>query len=91
MSETIRLVCWYCGKATAAEVPKLPQFAFQVAGWANDVGMLGILDPVNSRSLVFCNDACLAAETTKRGTIRLRPRGVKSPATDTAEGEQHAD
>jgi hypothetical protein len=76
----IQLVCWHCGKSTSAEVSQPPQFAFQLAGWANDVGMLGVLDLANSRSLVFCDDDCLKAETTKRGTLRIRPRGVQHKA-----------
>jgi hypothetical protein len=74
----IDLVCWHCGKATAAEVQREPQFAFEVVGWANDVGMLGVLDTPNRRALVFCDEAHADAERTKAGGFRLRRRGFGS-------------
>lgn len=74
------LKCWHCGKERCIEVSGPPQFAFEVAGWANDVGMHGVLDMKHGRSLVFCNQACAKAETTKDGSFRARPKGVQ-PAT----------
>lgn len=76
---TIHLVCWHCGQSRAAEVPHEPQFAFQVAGWANDVGMKGYLDMYRGRALVFCSEEHAAAERTKAGFFRARPKGP-SPA-----------
>lgn len=72
------LTCWHCGKTTCIEVQGPPQFAFEVAGWANDVGMLGVLDMKHRRSLVFCNRACADAETTRSGDFRVRAKGVRT-------------
>ena len=68
----VELVCWHCGAAVAAEVSRPPQFAFEVAGWANDVGMLGVLDNEHRRALVFCNEAHANAQRRKDGQFRLR-------------------
>ena len=72
------LVCWHCGKAKGVEVAQPPQFAFEVAGWANDVGMHGVIDMRHGRALVFCNESCAKAEMTKSGDFRLRARGNAS-------------
>ena len=72
---SIDLVCWHCGKATAAEVPRHPMFAFEIAGWANDVGMKGYLDLRRHRALVFCNEEHADAERTKAGHFRLKALG----------------
>ena len=82
----IRLVCWSCSNGKDGVVSGPPQFAFQVAGWANDLGMLGVLDLVNSRSLVFCNEKCFKDQMTRRGTLRQRPRPV---ATNPLPGDHH--
>lgn len=74
------LKCWHCGKEKCIEVTGPPQFAFEVAGWANDVGMLGVMDMKHGRSLVFCDHACSNAEKTKDGSFRARPKGVQSAA-----------
>lgn len=71
----VSLRCWHCGETVAVEVPEPPQFAFQVAGWANDIGWKGYLDMRYSRALVFCSEAHAEAERTKAGQFRVRPRG----------------
>lgn len=76
----VSLTCWHCGKTQPIEVAAPPQFAFEVAGWANDVGMLGVLDMKRGRALVFCNDSCASAEKTSDGSFRARPKGVQPQA-----------
>lgn len=81
MSATIGLTCWHCGKTTLAEVPGNPQFAFELAGYANDAGLVGALDMQYGRALVFCNKEHADAEKTKHGSFRLRPKGPARIAT----------
>lgn len=64
-----------------AEVPHAPQFAFEIAGWANDVGMLGVIDRANRRALVFCGRAHADAELTKDGRFRVRKKGLQLTAS----------
>lgn len=73
----VTLVCWSCGKEKHGTVNRLPQFAFEVAGMAKDLGWVGAMDTYHGRSLVFCSTACRDAQVTKRGTFRLRPRPCK--------------
>jgi hypothetical protein len=73
---SIKLVCWHCGAAKEAIVPHPPQFAFQLAGWASDVGMVGYADMRYGRVLIFCNPEHARAEMTKQGMFRLRPKGA---------------
>lgn len=75
MSATIGLTCWHCGKTVLAEVPSNPRFAFELVGYANDVGLVGALDMQHSRALIFCNQGHADAEKTKHGAYRLRPKG----------------
>lgn len=75
MSILANFVCWHCGAKKQAEIPHPPQFAFELAGWANDVGMYGALDLANGRSLVFCNEEHAKNEMTKTGRFRKRPKG----------------
>lgn len=70
----VNLVCWHCGSATLVEVSHQPQFAFEIAGWANDVGMLGVMDIDHGRCLVFCNQEHADAQKTKSGGYRVHPR-----------------
>lgn len=78
MSEIISLCCFHCGAAKEAEVAGSPRFAFEVAGWANDIGMLGVLDMKRHRALVFCNADCAKAEQLRDGSFRLRARGISA-------------
>ena len=76
---TITLVCWSCGKSMDAQVPRLPMFAFEIAGWANDVGMAGYIDHQHGRSLVFCDERCAKDQMTRAGSFRARPKRFKEP------------
>lgn len=67
------LRCWACGKTVEIETNGPPQFAFEVMGWAKDVGWIGIIDLKHSRSLVFCSQPCVELAKTKRASFRLRP------------------
>jgi hypothetical protein len=67
------LACWVCGKTVEIEVFAPPQFAFEVAGWAKDIGWVGVLDIDHGRSLVFCSNDCCEKAKTKRGAFRARP------------------
>lgn len=69
----LTLVCFGCGAKLAIEVSRPPQFAFELAGWAQDVGWKGELDFYRHRALVFCSDGCRDKSKTKQGTYRLRP------------------
>lgn len=69
----IQLVCWACGRSKAAEVAQAPQFAFEVVGWANDIGMVGVFDLANRRALVFCSSAHAESQRTRSGRFRQRP------------------
>ena len=80
------LACWTCGKTAAIKVSARPQFAFEVAGWAKDIGWLGVLDMDHSRSLVFCSHECCEKAKTKRGTFRAR--SPRHNATVVARAEQ---
>lgn len=80
MSVAIGLTCFHCGKTVYVEAPHLPQFAFEVAAWANDVGMRGVMDRYRGRALVFCNAECEVEEMTTKGTYRARPKGPKKEA-----------
>ena len=72
------LVCWHCGKGHEVTLPHPPQFAFELACWASDVGLFGAIDQYRGRALVFCNEEHANAEKTKAGHYRARPKG---PAT----------
>ncbi len=67
------LRCWACGKTVDIDTEGPPRFAFELAGWAQDIGWIGVMDYARNRSLVFCSQPCLDLCKTKRGTIRLRP------------------
>lgn len=69
----IALRCWHCGKTTVIDVQEPPQFAFQIAGWADDIGWRGHIDMHHGRSLVFCSNEHADAERTKAGHFRRRP------------------
>lgn len=75
----ITLVCWSCGKSKTILAPELPMFAFEVVNYANQAGMLGVIDHQHSRSLVFCNEKCLKDQLTKKGQIRLSPKKIVTP------------
>jgi hypothetical protein len=73
----IKLVCWHCGESRTALVPHEPQFAFELVGWAKDVGMVGYFDMPRGRALIFCSPEHARNEMTKRGVFRLRPKGSR--------------
>lgn len=75
MSIPATFVCWHCRIEKQVEIPRPPQFAFELAGWANDVGMYGAIDGYNGRSLIFCNEEHANNEKTKAGRFRIRPIG----------------
>ena len=68
------LVCWHCGKSRDISTHGPAMFAFEVAAWANDAGMLGVIDHDHGRALVFCGQGCAREELTKKGRFRLRPK-----------------
>jgi len=69
-----RLVCWHCGEGRDVLTHGPAQFAFEVAGWANDAGMKGFFDMERGRVLVFCNGDHARQQMTKDGRFRLRPK-----------------
>lgn len=72
----LTLKCFHCGKEKTIEVQNPPVFAIQLASWADQAGMMGVIDHAHDRSVVFCNEDCYKAELTKNGYVRLRPKGV---------------
>ncbi len=72
MTVHFKLVCCTCGKSTPCEADDHPMFAFEVCMMANQVGMIGFLDPDNGRGLVFCSKDCLDFQRTKSGRLRRR-------------------
>ena len=61
------LVCWACGAKVHGIVDRLPCFSFEIVDIANDAGMYGVIDAVNQRSLVFCNQECAQRAKRKNG------------------------
>ena len=70
----VRLVCWHCGEGRDVLTHGPAQFAFEVAGWAEDAGMKGFFDRERSRVLVFCNGDHARQQMTKDGRFRLRQK-----------------
>lgn len=73
MPNTIKLVCYTCGKSKTVLVSKAPRFGFEVENIANDAGMLGMFDWNRNRTLIFCDDECCEKALTKAGTYRAKP------------------
>jgi hypothetical protein len=78
------LVCWGCGAKRDVEIPHEPQFAFELVGWANDVGMVGYFDMGYGRALIFCNEEHAKAQMTKRGMFRFRPKAIPGKPQEVA-------
>lgn len=72
MPNTIKLVCYTCGKSKTVLVSKVPRFGFEVEDIANDAGMLGVFDGNRNRTLIFCNDECCEKAMTKAGAYKAR-------------------
>lgn len=72
MPNTIKLVCYTCGKSKTVSFTGTLQFGFELADIANDAGMLGVFDWNRNRTLVFCDDECCEKAVTKAGTYRAR-------------------
>lgn len=68
-------VCWHCGAKKQVLLPANPQFAFEIARWANEAGMFGTMDLYHSRALIFCSEEHANNEKTRVGHYRLRPKG----------------
>jgi hypothetical protein len=75
MSILANFVCWHCRAEREVEIPYRPHFAFELAAWANDAGMYGVIDHYHGRSLIFCNEDHANNEKTKAGHFRMRPKG----------------
>ena len=76
------LSCWTCHKSIAIEVPEPPQFAFEVAGWAKDLGWIGFIDLRRGRSLVFCSTDCECNARTRAGHFRARRPAAPPPVEE---------
>lgn len=75
---SVRLVCWHCGEGRYVLTHGPAQFAYEVAGWADDAGMKGFFDMEHGRVLVFCSDDHARQQMTKNGSFRLRPKTIRS-------------
>jgi len=80
------LKCFTCGKLAHIETECPPQFAFEVANWAKDIGWVGVIDMYHSRSLVFCSESCCEKAKTKKGTFRLRSPKVSTELVQDLKG-----
>jgi hypothetical protein len=80
-----RLVCWHCGAAREVLTQGPPQFAFEVAAWAETAGMKGFFDMQRGRVLVFCNADHARQQMTRDGRFRLRPKRPPNQETHGAE------
>lgn len=74
--EKIKIKCFHCGKVKDITINRPICFGFELLELAKEVDMLGVIDNNYGRTIVFCNEDCLNAELTKKGTIRLRAVGV---------------
>ena len=70
----VRLICWHCGSSKEVLTHGPAHFAFEIVGWAQDVGMVGFFDMRYGRALIFCNADHARQQMTKSGTFRLRPK-----------------
>lgn len=71
----MKLVCWSCG--AKREAPFLPSMrGFDLFEIADAAGMLCIFDGNRRRILIFCDELCMADQTTKSGVIRKFPKRV---------------
>jgi hypothetical protein len=68
------LKCFACGTVLRIDVDNLPQFGFQLADVAKQVGWKYGLDLYRHRVLIFCSNVCREATITKQGTYRIRPK-----------------
>ena len=68
----LTLDCWTCREKITGEANRHPQFAFELAQMADQIGWIGHIDIQHNRALVFCCHSCLAAARTQSGHIRIR-------------------
>lgn len=73
MDNIITLKCFHCGKEKDVLIDGQITFGFELYNIANKAGMLGCIDLNRGRTLIFCNDQCMNAHKTKKGSIRVRP------------------
>jgi len=69
------LKCWSCGRTHIVEGAN-PTMGCDLALAAGAAGMKSVIDMRYGRVLVFCNETCIKAQTTKEGFIRRRPKTV---------------
>jgi len=65
------LKCCTCGRLAQIDQGP-PRLAFELAGWANDIGWVGVIDDRYHRALVFCSPYCKQAQVTKGGRFAKR-------------------
>jgi hypothetical protein len=77
----LNLECWTCRNKVPIIVSEPPQFAHEIAGWANDVGWVGAIDSHWNRSLIFCCEGCRDKARTKDGHRfkKYRPKDQHVP------------
>ena len=73
----ITLKCWTCGKEKSVDVEYPPDFAFELAGYAQKAKWLGVIDMDNHRSLVFCSNECMKKALKKDGSFYKRAPYLK--------------
>lgn len=73
MENTVVLKCFHCGKEKEVQTNENIDFDYKLADVAEAEGMTAYIDLYRGRVLVFCNDNCVEAHKTKKGTIRVRP------------------
>ena len=84
----IKLCCCNpkCDKALLVEVNRPPQFGFELAGLANDVGWIGIIDMGKHITAVYCCEACLKTGKFTKNHIIMTKQTPETQATN-SDGE----
>ena len=70
----VSLVCFSCGTEEEISITRPIQFSFELVDLAEKINWIGVFDLYNHRSAIFCSKECMKKQTTKKGTIRLRPK-----------------
>lgn len=73
MGKKVVLKCFHCGKEKEVQTNENIDFGYKLADVAEVEGMIAYIDLYRGRVLVFCNDNCVEAHKTKKGTIGVRP------------------
>ena len=71
-----------CDKALNVAVNRPPQFGFELAGLANDVGWIGIIDMGKHTTEVYCSEACLKTGKFTKNHIIMTKQTSETQSTN---------